>query len=604
MLHLFATLSLLVCPPQAPIRIGAITATGAGSEEAAFVLGARRAVEATNQKGGVDGHKIELVLAEADGPAGVTAAMARLQQDGVAAVLAPVDPWLHEPVRKACAGKLPCVTFAVPVAAQLARVDRLMQQRFCMTRVGFVRDARGEKELGKLLDKGGLSAPARVLCELDVTTNEKALAKAFEKDRPEILLIDADPAATARFLQLLASDPIPVVLTARAFGEPVRKLPRRVFVANGLSCACSATTSQFRIDYEKAHGTPGIGAVEGYEGVLAIASAFDLADAVDAAAVRPALARVVLEGVRGRYEWDKALDAFAVPHGIWVAEGAASRPYDPSPVTSGAVGSSSGTGERTERAPQAQVGEPFGTWRTRQFVPEENAQWVLCEWATDEGHATSADDLVQLGLSTGGADPIVDHLVREEILARVMAIASTKFLRKDDGSGVEGTSLRIAFAVHVTPEERAKKKQRAWPALFGGDDEEAGGRAFGSYCRVYSTFIRRTIFQKHALVPPLTKEDLPYLDGTYVFGTDYALDKRSELIRALINGYAGSMALTLAHEVGHLAGLDHVDDDPAEIMNVNEGAGLDYRDAHFGAPSIASMKERYGVTGDKAGKKN
>jgi len=86
------------------------------------------------------------------------------------------------------------------------------------------------------------------------------------------------------------------------------------------------------------------------------------------------------------------------------------------------------------------------------------------------------------------------------------------------------------------------------------------------------------------------------------YSSDYEKDKRSELIRALINGYAGSMALTLAHEVGHLAGLGHVTDDPVEIMNVNEGSGLDYRDAKFGAASLASMRERYGLTGDKPGK--
>ncbi|MEQ1634135.1 MAG: hypothetical protein ABL997_17280 [Planctomycetota bacterium] len=604
MLHLLASLSLFVCAPQEPIRIGAIAVDNETSSDVHFVRGARRAIDSKNQKGGVDGQKLELVIAAADSPAGVAAAMAQLQQAGVAAVLAPVDPWLQEPVRKACAGKLPCVSFAVPATAQLAWIDRLVQQKFCMTRIGFVHDQKAKKDLGKLLDKNGLSAPGQVLCELDVATNKKALQKAFEKDRPELLLIDAEPAATALFLQTLADDPIPVVLTSRAFGEPVRKLSRRVFVVNGLSCACASTTSQFRSDYEKDYGVPGIGAVEGHEGVLALADAFDLADSREPLAVRTALARVVLEGVRGRYEWDKALDAFAAPHGAWIVEGPVSRPYAPAAVALGTVGSSSGTGERAERTPQAQVGEPFGTWRTRQFVPEENAQWVLCEWATDDGHRTSSDDLVQLGLSTGGADPIVDHIVREEIMARVMAIASTKFLRKEDGSGVVGTSLRIAFAMHVSEQERAKKKQRAWPALFGGDDEGAGGRAFGSYCRVYSTFIRRTIFQKHALVPAVTTDDLQFLDGSYVFGTDLKLDKRSELIRALINGYAGSMALTLAHEVGHLCGLDHVEDDPVEIMNVNEGAGLDYRDANFGAPSIAHLKEHFGVTGDKPGKKN
>ena len=604
MLHLVASLCLFLLAPQEPLRLGAIAVEAEGSGDLAFARGARIAINAHNQKVGANGQKLELVLAAANSPAEVAAAMAVLQQAGVTAVLAPLDPWLAEPVKKACAGKLPCVGFAVPTTAQLAWLDRLALQQFCMTRIGFVHDPKSQRDLGKLLSKPGLTAPAHVVCELDAATTTKAMTKVFEKDRPELLLIDAEPAAAAQFLQALGTDPIPVVLTSRSLGEPVRRLGRRVFVVQGLSPACAAKTSQFRSDYERDHGAPPLGAVEGYEGVLALVSAFDIAASHEPTAVRTALTRVVLEGTRGRYQWDKALDAFAVPHGVWLVEGAASRPYAPATVVLGAVGSSTGTGEQQQRAPQAQVGEPFGTWRTRQFVPEENAQWVVCEWATDEGYRTSSDDLAQLGLSTGGTDPIVDHLVREEIMARVLAIASTKFLRKEDGTGIAGTSLRIAFAMHVSAEARAKKKQRVWLAMFGGDHEGAGGEAFGSYCRVYTTFIRRTIFQVHALTPAVTALDLPFLDGSYVFGTDLKLDKRSELIRALINGYAGSMALTLAHEVGHLTGLGHNEDDPVEIMNVNEGGGIDYRDAHFGAPSIAHIKEHYGVTGDKPGKKD
>jgi hypothetical protein len=413
-------------------------------------------------------------------------------------------------------------------------------------------------------------------------------------------VIDADPPAVVSFLtKTLGPEPMPIVLTPRSAGDAVRALDRRLFVVHGQSPATVAMTSAFRAEYEKQHGAPLLGVAEGFEGTGALVRACRAGG--DAAAIGAALAAAVLEGVRGRYGYNAAAAGFTPPLAVWALVDKQWRPYAPATVPLLEVGATVGTDVGAGK-PQTTIGEPFGTWRTRQFVPEEGAQCVICSWADDGGYATIGDDLKQLGLSTGGADPVLDHLVREEIMARVMAIASTKFGRKEDGTGVEGKSLRIAFAMHVPGKERDKRKLRIWPARFGGDHEGAGGQAFGTFCRVYSTFIRRTIFQPHALVPPLGAVDCEYVDGTYRFGSDLAKDKRSELIRALINSYAGSMALTLAHEVGHLAGLGHVTDDPVEIMNVNEGAGIDYRDAHFGAASFATMQATYGLTGDKPGK--
>jgi hypothetical protein len=177
-----------------------------------------------------------------------------------------------------------------------------------------------------------------------------------------------------------------------------------------------------------------------------------------------------------------------------------------------------------------------------------------------------------------------------------MAITSSKFGRQDNGTGVAGKSLKICFIAYVPEKER---KKRIWLALHGGDHPDAGGEAFGSYCRVYTAFIRKSIFQKNALKPPLSAADLDLLDGTYKYGTDIEKDRRSELVRALVNSYAGSMALTLAHEVGHLCGLEHVTDDPKEIMNVDEGAGIDYREGHFGEYCWGRLVKKLGLVGDK-----
>jgi len=602
--------------PQEPVRIGILADEGAGRTDVAFVRGARFAADACNRDPAAGAVKVALHVAPAKTPADVAAAVATWQAEGVHAVVVPPLAGLADAVKKAAAGKLACVAFAAPVAEAVPLVDRVLSQCFCMTRVGLVRDTHKEAiELGKALAKGGLTAPTTLLWEIDVTTSAKALAKQFEKDRPEVLLIDATPDAAAKFVtETLGADATTVVMLPRAFGEPVLALTRRTFVLQGLSPACVTPPSAFRSDYERQHGVPGPGAAEGFEGVMAIALAARGAATRDVAGLGKALHEIVVEGARGRVPFDTGRAAMAPPLGVWILENGRAAPYLPRVVQAqlhgGGAGAAPAAGGTTTagtptpgKVPQKEVGEPFGTWRTRQFVPEEGSQWVICEWPHEAGFASIDEDLRGLGLSTGGIDPLVDHLVKEELMARLVAITSTKFLRREDGTGIEGQSLRISFAVHVSAKEREKKKQRLWPAYIGGDHPDAGGEAFGTFCRVYSKFIRRTIFEKHALSPAVTADDREYLDGSYVFGSDHQRDKRSELIRALINGYAGSMALTLAHEVGHLAGLGHVEDDPVEIMNVNEGAGLDYRDAKFGAPSLEAMAKRYGLVGDKPGKK-
>jgi ABC-type branched-subunit amino acid transport system substrate-binding protein len=590
--------------PQDPVRLGVLAADTTDGPDAVFVRGVKRAAEAIGKAGGVDGAKVELTFAPVASAADVAKAIDDLVAAGAAGVVASPQWHLAEAARKAAAGKLACVSFTTPAAALPPVLDRLIERTFCMTRVGLVRDkSKDAVEFAKQLAKGGLTAPTTLLWDFDLAGGAKAFAKLLEKDRPEVYVFDAEPAAVAQFLtQTMADDPSVVVLLPRAWGAPTAKLARRLFVVHGMSPGCVTQTTQFRADYERDHGTPGFAVAEGYDGVTALAKAVDAANARDAAAVGAALAALAFDGVRGRCEWDKALGAFVPALATWIVEGDGMRPYVPGVVALVAVGSSPGTAPAEARKPQSQVGEPFATWRTRQFVPEDGSQWVHCLWADDPGFATIADDLALLGIGTRGKDPLVDHLVREEILARVMAIASTKFGRTATGVGEDGKSLRIAFVAHVAAAEREKRRLRIWPARFGGDHADAGGQAFGTFCRVYSTFIRRTIFQPHALTPPLTSADRMYLDGTYAFGSDYGLDKRSELIRALIDGYAGAMALTLAHEVGHLAGLGHVTDDPLEIMNVDEGAGIGYREARFGQGSWTIMRDRHGLVGDKPGK--
>lgn len=602
--------SLLSCClaflPQEPLKIGVLARDAAGSSDLAFVRGVRRAADAVNAAGGVDGAKLEVVFEPVAIAKDVAPAIDKLLAAGAAALVAPPETHLAHAAQKA-GDKVPVVAFDAAPAAIAAAIDRLVTQHLCMTRVALLRDRdKPAREFQKLLEKDGtLSWPATLLWDLEVTAPPKKVEKQFAEARPQLLVIDADPEQAQRFLdEHLAADPLPVVLTPRSCSEALLKQPRALFVVQGVSPAQVAADSTFRRDYERDHGTPCFGAAEGWESIAALAKAFEKAKVRDPAAVRAALHGLALEGVRGRYGFDAALGAFAPTLGVFLGDDDRLVPYTPLPVPLGVTGTAAGAAKPEERRlPQTGIGVPFGTWRTRQFPWEEGSQWVLCLWADDGGYATADADLQLLGLSTGGAAPIVDHLVKEEIFARVIAITSGKYGRNEDGTAIPGKSLRICFGAHLDEKARSKKKQRLWPARFGGDHEGAGGEAFGTFCRVYTMFIRRTIFQANALVPPVSAADREYLDGTYVFGSDFDKDKRSELIRALINSYSGSMALTLAHEVGHLCGLGHVTSDPAAIMNVEEGAGIDYPQAHFCPESRAILEKQLGVVGETAAKK-
>lgn len=581
--------------PQEPLRIAVI-----GQEDSphkAFARGANRAVEAINKKGGA---KIELVWHAVADKRQAAATCKQLQADGVHAVIAPLEAHIAGLTKKAIGAKLPLIAYDSTPADVIKVLDRLLEQRLCMTRVGLVVDrSRSAKAFVKLLEKTGLTRPTRLMWKMDVTTSQKKFDKQFASDRPEILVFVTDPEAARRFLdERLSNDAIPVVLTPSAFGKGLLQQKRAVFAIHGLSPAQVATESEFRREYEISNGIPGIGAAEGYEAVTAVTQAVANAGSRDPAAVRAAIAGLAIEGIRGRFGFDKKLGAFDRPLGVWLLDDERMVPYAPLIVPLGNTGTQSGDKPPELRKPDATVGVPFGTWRTRQFQFEAGSLWVLMLWTDEAEFGTSEDDLQQMGLSTGGKQPLVDHLVREEIFARCMAITSTKWGRNDDGSAIQGKSLRICFGSHLDANARKKKKQRLWPARFGGDHEGAGGQAFGTYCRVYTKFIRRTIFQKNALQPPLSATDREILDGGYIYGTDVAKDNRSNRLRALINAYAGSMALTLAHEVGHLASLGHVTDDPVEIMNVDEGAGIDYPEAKFGENSWAILTERLGIVGD------
>ena len=230
-------------------------------------------------------------------------------------------------------------------------------------------------------------------------------------------------------------------------------------------------------------------------------------------------------------------------------------------------------------------------WSTLQFVPRAGTTAAVFHFG-DKDKRTIEDDLLRLKLSTGGRLPLVDHLVREKLMARVLSVTAEKFLHETDGAQVPGRS----FAISVCARKPAKMPtKRIWPCAVAGDDPAAGGRAYGSYCEIYSSFIRRTIFEQRDLLErPVDALDLGTLTGIREESGPYVTGTRRDVLYRLIEGFAGSMGLTAAHEIGHLAGLGHDEDDPCGLMNVKEGAGISHHDGHFTPTNEAALEKTLG----------
>jgi ABC-type branched-subunit amino acid transport system substrate-binding protein len=230
-------------------------------------------------------------------------------------------------------------------------------------------------------------------------------------------------------------------------------------------------------------------------------------------------------------------------------------------------------------------------------VPGTKVVWISYGDAYSKAARSIENDLKDLGLITYGYDGEMDRWVLDELMARALGKINRLFLKHEDGTFIPGVSFAISFTT-VKPAEL--KESDYWRAVIAGDDSAAGGRAWPGEgrCEIYSTFMKRTIYLPKALKPPMRGEDKPYLSGKYVWGTSTEENLRIKLIRALIDGYAGSFALTGAHELGHIAGLGHDTESPRSIMNVAEGAGLAETSACWIPSHVETLEKsigRYGV---------
>ena len=226
--------------------------------------------------------------------------------------------------------------------------------------------------------------------------------------------------------------------------------------------------------------------------------------------------------------------------------------------------------------PTPGCGPPLGFGTPRTAEVNDHGKIGYLTWGPPD-RRTIERDLLAIGLSTGGADPELDEIVRREIQGRAIRIANRLFRREADGTPTPGWSWGMAFALEEPGEE--VKRGRVWPAVCAGDHEAAGGQAFGSWVAVYTTFLRRTMYESRKLDPPLSTADRKLLDGTCRWGVDRSANFRADKIRCLLDGFASAMGLTLSHEFGHLCGCGHDTEHPTSIMNVVAGAGASWEEA-------------------------
>jgi len=210
---------------------------------------------------------------------------------------------------------------------------------------------------------------------------------------------------------------------------------------------------------------------------------------------------------------------------------------------------------------------------------------------------TIEQDLLELGLSTGGKDPELDEMVRDEILGRAIRIAHQLFRREPDGTPIPGWSWGMTFTTEPPSEDLPRS--RVWLAIVAGDHPAAGGQVIGSgMVAIYSTFLKRTMYIERKLDPPLSADDRVLLDGTYRWGEDRSLNFRSNKVRCLIDGFASAVGLTLAHEFGHLCGCGHDTEHPTSIMNVVAGAGASWEEAVWIPSHQRSVTTTLGIEGE------
>ncbi|MHC4922587.1 MAG: ABC transporter substrate-binding protein [Planctomycetota bacterium] len=217
-------------------------------------------------------------------------------------------------------------------------------------------------------------------------------------------------------------------------------------------------------------------------------------------------------------------------------------------------------------------------WDRVEINDDTTVVWLSFGDENSKQPRTIEKDMAKLGLGTRGYEHDMDKWILDELACRTLGKINKLFLKNYDGTFIDGVSYNIHFTFTKPHDDKKKRKgKRLWRGVIAGDDSAAGGRAWPGEGRVeiYSTFMYRTnaLFFSKKMDPKMDREDKKYMDGSYAWGTSAEENIRSDMLRALVDGYSSFFALTGAHEFGHVCGLGHDRKSDRSLMNVVEGAG-------------------------------
>jgi hypothetical protein len=230
-----------------------------------------------------------------------------------------------------------------------------------------------------------------------------------------------------------------------------------------------------------------------------------------------------------------------------------------------------------------------GFFDPSRFKYEPGSYYVWLHWGKPEERTIDKD---AAGIGIGGYEQAAGEQIVADLMGRTISRLNRLYLREPDGTAIPGLSYNVTFGTEPHPE--GLKTSRRYEMVLRGDSPDTGGVAHGMTSEVFTTYIQRTIYLKHALKPPISAADREYVNGTYKWWTSIERNMRSGEIRALVDGFTQAFALTGAHEAGHMFGLGHDQTTPRSIMNVAEAVGLDFEWAEWAPEHAVQLEAKLG----------